>query len=237
MRYSSLAKVFCIGLCLTKPMLASAAEESKSNSLPNKKLIISTIENHPLVPFATSIMRQAYKKLGYDIEIWALPAARALYMSSNGKVDTELGRVNGLDKKHKNLIQINPAIVSFKAALISKNYDVNMFAAQNNANATIVLMRGMPYADKLVENRQKIEVNNIEQVIKILDSNRANYALIDGNYLSLPSYKNKLASYHSIDIDETKQAVHHYIHQKNSGLAPALEKVLTEMQQQGLLGN
>ena len=63
--------------------------------------------------------------------------------------------------------------MSFKATLISKNHDVSMFPAQNNANATIVLMSGMPYADKLVENRQKIEVNNIEQVIKILDNLRS----------------------------------------------------------------
>lgn len=237
MRYSSLAKVFCIGLCLTKPMLASAAEESNTNNLPNKKLIISTIENHPLVPFATSIMRQAYKKLGYDIEVWSLPAARALYMSSNGKVDAELGRVGGLEQKHPNLIQIQPAIVSFKASLISKNNNISLMPSAKDPTATIVLMRGMPYADQLVRERRKIEVNTIEQVIKILDSRRAHYALIDGNYLNDPRYRNILAAFNSIDIDETKQAIYHYVHNKNTDLVKALEEVLTDMQKHGLLGN
>ncbi|WP_160168587.1 substrate-binding periplasmic protein [Catenovulum agarivorans] len=218
-------------------MLVNATDLISTNNSANKKLVISTVENHPLVPFATKVMRQAYKKLGYDIEVWPLPAARALYMSSTGRVDAELGRVAGLSKQYKTLIQISPGIVRFKASFISTRSNKQLHQPMNNQTAAVVLMRGMPYANQLIKNRPKIEVTTIEQVIKMLESQRAQYALIDGNYLSDPRYQNILAAYNSQDIQGSHQAIHHYIHNKHAALAEALNQVLADMRKQGLLGH
>ncbi|WP_440905319.1 substrate-binding periplasmic protein [Catenovulum sp. SX2] len=206
-------------------------------ALAAEKLIITTIEGHPLVEYATGIMQKVYKKIGYDIEVWPLPAARALYMSSQGKADAELGRYGGLSKAYPELIQVSPALVNFSVVMLTTDTNIKTLPDTNALPNPIAIQRGSVYSKVLIGERTKIEVNSIQQIMKLLQTGRSKIALVDDSYLELINQLNTANNIYIVPLAADAYPVYHYVHQRHRNLIPQIQQALLEMQQQGLLAD
>lgn len=236
-------RAFC-GLCILSLVMlnsitssARAEHQQVTTATEHKKLIVSTIEGHPLVGYATDVMRQVYRKIGFDIEVWQLPAARSLFLSSTGKVDAELGRYGGLSNDYPELIQIKPALVNICLVMLTTDISIKELPSKEKQNKPIAIQRGSVYSSLLVGNRTKIEVNSVGQIIKLLLTGRSNIALVDESYIDLVNESNTLNKIHLVRLESNIYSVYHYVHQRHRNLIPQIQQALLEMQQQGLLKN
>ena len=55
------------------------------------------------------IVREAYRRIGVEVEIQKYPAERALRLADQGVADGEVQRIDGIDKRYTNLIKV-PAV-------------------------------------------------------------------------------------------------------------------------------
>ena len=58
------------------------------------KLVFSTIEGSVNAEVSSQVMIEAYKRIGVEIEILALPGKRTLIVSNSGELDGELFRLD-----------------------------------------------------------------------------------------------------------------------------------------------
>ena len=71
---------------------------------PPASIRLAMIEGVPALTRAPAeIVRQAYRDVGLDIELVAMPVARALTEANAGRVDGELGRFSNIEDNAPNL--------------------------------------------------------------------------------------------------------------------------------------
>jgi len=101
-----LTRVLCLVMVLAGVLPSVFAQTTPSI----KSLVLGVPQNTPDSAISAVVLREAYRRLGYKLEIRALPAERALLMSNEGDLDGESQRISGLSTSYPNLIQVLPAV-------------------------------------------------------------------------------------------------------------------------------
>ena len=200
------------------------------------KLVFTSIENSGFTAFATKVVTQAYKNIGIDISVKALPGKRALIVSNQGKgVDGELFRISGVEKTYTNLIPIKVALHKSQWMVYTKNKDFKVQGWQSLKPYKIGIKRGIATTEKGTQGMKTTRVNSNEQLFKLLDTNRVDLIVISKingkKYLDNSQYKD-------IDFLETPVAiisVYHFLHIKNQHLVPKITQAMKELEEQGII--
>lgn len=69
-------------------------------------LVFSTIEKQPIMTVASEIVKELYRRLGYEITVVPMAASRAAAEVSSGHVDGEVGRIVSFNENYPNLLRI-----------------------------------------------------------------------------------------------------------------------------------
>ena len=85
------------------------------------------LHTNKLDGFLDEILQYMLKDIGYRLETVELPAERGLVYTNSGKVDGEMSRVEGMQKRYQNLIPVPEkcvldAAIPFFLNLIKKSF-------------------------------------------------------------------------------------------------------------------
>lgn len=87
-----------------------------------REVVISTFEKSSHIVIAVEeIMTEAYRRLGYDLKVYKMPASRSLFMANRGEVDGELFRVDNIDKAYPDLVKVPVDLYSIEKVAFTKN--------------------------------------------------------------------------------------------------------------------
>ena len=84
-------------------------------------IIANGVEGSADAKAGFAVVREAYKQIGYEIDMKWLPGATALERSNSGEVDAELQRIDGISRKFPNLIQVPIPINFLQGSVFATN--------------------------------------------------------------------------------------------------------------------
>jgi ABC-type amino acid transport substrate-binding protein len=181
------------------------------------------------------IVREAYERIGYRVEITRYPPERALKLADSGQADGDVQRIDGLSKHYPNLIQLQPAINYIEGSVFTAGKDISVDGWDSLRPHRIGLIRGIKFAELNTEGMDRHFVGNYPALFTML--NKGRFDLIVSPRLN-GSYQLKRLQIEGIGPVEPAVArfdLYHYIHTSRADLAPKLEAVFREMQATGEL--
>jgi len=200
-----------------------------------KILTFSLGQESPIQKISFDVLKVAYKKLGYDINIKYYPLERALLTSNAGEGDGELSRIKGIEQNYKNLIPITIPInfiegyaFSWNDKLDIKNWD----SLKERSNICII---GVKFVEKnfLQRGIKCDDVPSITQAVKMLQKKRYETVV-------LPKI-NAIKVLKDLGADDIslvgkrliKINLYHYLHKKNIHLVEKLQDEIAKMEKNG----
>lgn len=181
------------------------------------------------------IVREAYERIGYRVEITKYPPERALKLADSGRADGDVQRIDGLSEHYPNLIQLQPAINYIEGSVFTAGKDISVDGWDSLRPYRIGLIRGIKFAELNTKGMDRHLVGNYPALFTMLDKGR--FDLIVSPRLN-GSYQLKRLHIEGIDLIEPPVArfdLYHYIHSSRADLGPKLEAVFQEMQATGEL--
>jgi len=183
-----------------------------------------------------NIIKEAYKRIGIPTNIQYLPAARALALSIQGKVDGEVCRILGAGQGIKTLVRVPVPYLSFHGKAFSIKPSVRVNSPLDLAKYKSGILNGMIYSDNLTKNSKRIKVNSTRQLFRMLISDHLNIDLVITTELSgritlaqeFPDEDIHMSKINLVDLP-----VYHYLHLNKKKLLPRIEASLRGMLNSG----
>lgn len=198
-----------------------------------KKIIITGVKDMYLTKISEPILVEAYQELGIDVIIKTLPGERALIEANSGRMDGDLNRKAGLEKKYANLVMIPVSLLAADWVVFARNIKFRVNGWKSLKPYSIAIQRGLRVAEDGTEGMNPIIVNSIEQLFEMLNSNRIDI-VVSTRLEGLISIK-KLGMNGIVVLEPSIQVVplYHYIHKKHIPIANQLTRILAKMKKNG----
>jgi len=199
----------------------------------SSRVVLSGIKDAVNSDISLIVLKQAYGKLGIDVEYVPLPGERALQTANSGEVDGEVFRITNVQRKYNNLIPVPTPINILEGVAFSKRSDLKVSDWHSLRHLKIGIQVGIKFAERGTRGMKPVMVDTNEQLFKMLDAGRVDVAIVAlTNGLKTLSLL-KLKSIHAISPSIQQYPLYHYIHNKNVSLVPRLNAVLIDMKNSG----
>ena len=179
------------------------------------------------------VMKEAYNRIGIDLQVKFMPGKRALQASNQGKTQAELARIDGIDKKFTNLVKVPVAINAVGASVftIDKTFDVRGWDSLKPYS--IGFRRGHLFAETGTKGMNTMPVKNVELLIDVLLAGRVD-VVVTGQITGQMAIKNSGAT-NVRELTPVLQSypLFHYVHKSQAALVPKLTEALEQMQSEG----
>ena len=206
----------------------------------DEKVIVLNVTGQPPLNtpeqtgFMDEIAGEAFRRIGYRLETVQLPAERGLVNANHGKVDGEMSRVKGLDRRYQNLLRVPEKImdwefVGFSHDKISleKGWSDLAMKSVSHINGWKIFEINVP------ANAEITKVGNAERLFGLLRRDRTDIVLYERWGGQDLLHKMNM---HSVQMCQPPLAVKEmfiYLHKKHRNLIPRLAKALAAMKQDG----
>lgn len=211
-----------ISLFFISLLLASAVQAEK-------RFHISGVEGSSDSVAAFEVVKEAYQRLGYEVEIHWFAGAEALKKSSSGQMDAELQRIDGLSKKFPDLVQIEIPINFLQGAVFTTGSTFEILSWHSLKPYRIGLVKGIIFAEQGTEGMNVTHAESYQQLFDYLKDGTVEVAVMP-RINGLHAIK-KLNAEGIVEVDGTLETLflYHYVHKRHKDLVPELEKVFKAM--------
>ncbi|WP_344800055.1 substrate-binding periplasmic protein [Litoribacillus peritrichatus] len=201
-------------------------------------LKVSMIEKTPDQLVAAEVLREIYHRLGISLEFIVFPGKRALVESSKGNVDAELQRIFEIGESYPTLIRVPTPFMTWGVSVFSNKHDFKVDGWSSMRGFTVVMIRGMKYAEIGLENagaKEIIVLNDIKSMLNLINSHRADLAISSHFNVTYHLKKMNIDSIHPLKPQLKRYELFHYLHEKNKHLVSQLDGVIRTMIKSGEL--
>ncbi len=202
-----------------------------------EKLVFGTFENAGITLVQEPVMREAYRRLGYEIEVRQFPGERALIQADRGIVDGELARLETVREMYGNLVMVPESIHELRNVVLTKNADFTLAGWESLKPYTVLSRRGYKYFEgKCREYQINYQlVNSFEDMVKILHAGRYDVGLVtmlDG----LKTMKDMgIRDLRFMEPPLEIIPIYHFLHKKHTNLVPLVSEKLKELKREGYI--
>ncbi len=211
--------------------------------LKTVRFSINQPENTYYYRFANLEYTEAFARLGYGFELYALPSERGLLESNSGRMDGDAGRIrfnSALAAAYPNLVRVTEEIASVLIGAYTADdaIHLNSWKDFTSRNLVIGYSRGLKIAEKRflghVDAKYLSDVADIRQGLRMIRRGRidvmvAAQASVE-SVLSEAEFKD--SSIVLAGIVEVVSAFP-YLHKKHRELVPQLAIILKAMKKEG----
>ncbi|MCJ8294075.1 MAG: transporter substrate-binding domain-containing protein [Colwellia sp.] len=190
-------------------------------------------EHNEITVAATRILSEAYKNIGINVAVEALPSKRALFLSNKGITDGELIRIDNINYKYTELIKVPVSYMTIRHMVWTKNLVLPRNDKVNLSSYLIGFNRGYLFAEGVTQGMNKYAAGSFQQVFKMLDLGRVEVVIATdytGNSI-IRELNLQGISMLPTPLDITP--VFHYLHEKNKHLLEKITSSLLKMQRDG----
>ncbi|MBT5631776.1 MAG: transporter substrate-binding domain-containing protein [Nitrospina sp.] len=199
------------------------------SSYASDSVVISVVDGSADAHAGIAVLREAYKRIDYNVEIKPFSGKEALEQSNAGKVDAELQRIDGIGRGFSNLIQVPIPINYIQGAVFTKSVTFPVTGWYSLKPYRIGIVKGILFAKEGTKGMNVVVASSYEAAMRMLDKGEIDIAVMPRISALLEM---KLQNYTDIKmlggILET-MFLYHYVHRKNAALVPKLEKELKQM--------
>ncbi len=200
-----------------------------------EKLTFTSILNSSSAKISEQVIREAYRRLGYDINVVWVPARRALEMANDGQVDGELHRILGIDKRWVNLMRVPNRVNVLEATAFTKSLEFKVAGWNSLKPYSVGVRRGIQFSNANTQGMSRQVVNTVQGLFEILQYDR-----IEVVVTSLINGLSELKEIKHSSIKLLKPAIevyplYHYLHKKHQDMVPKVNGVLEQMKKEGLI--
>ena len=115
------------------------------------------------------VLREAYGRLGIDLEVRRYPGSVALEKSNAGEVDGELQRIDGITRRFQHLIQVPIPVNYIQGTVFSKQKDLDFTPWHALRPYQIGIVKGILFAERGTRGMQVKAVDTYAELIQLLD--------------------------------------------------------------------
>lgn len=198
-------------------------------------IALSTSENAFVQDISIQVLKKAYDKLGYQIEINKLPNVRSLLLANMGEFDGEVSRIGNLKANYENLNAVPTAINTINVIALGNEESERITKVIDLANDVVVCVTGIKLVEKLVKTNgiHCSFVVNINQALSMVSLGRARYALLPETNARKALSAQPLETVKVVSPILHSEKLYHYLHKNNLKILEPLDAVLREMQSNG----
>ncbi len=204
------------------------------NPPTNSKTIKPTItasatELSRVAGVAKVVMKQAYWRAGYKLNVVCFPGRRALYKSNLGHVDAELVRIKSIGKIYPNLIRIQEPIFKVRGMAFVWNKNLSINSNQDLRGHRVGIVRGIQWAKEVSEGLSPKIASSAYDLFELLAKHTIDIALeadLTGQAV-LHSFSGK--GIVKMEKPLVQIPVYHYVHKNNRHLVEPLNRELEKM--------
>jgi len=201
----------------------------------NKIIRIAGAENHTTHALAAAVVKEAYRRIGFEPRISFLPNRRSLAAAADGWFDGELGRIAGAEKKFPDLIRVPEPVVWIEGVVATLNETPEIRGWDELRDMSVAIIRGEIYSEKGTAGLSvpPLLANNYNQLLALLIRGRVKAVI--GIRADLRLAAVRYGKDRIFKISETplfSAPLFHLVHKKNRSLVPRLEAVLRKMAEQ-----
>lgn len=205
-------------------------------SYAHDKLDFTTIERSVYAAISERVLEEAYKRLDIDIQVNGRPAPRAIHEANLGISDGELYRIKNMHLKYPNLLMVSVPVGIMEGIAITTQRDLQLTDWQALSPHRVCIRNGVKFAEAGTSHMQVNAVSSNDQLFSMLGKQRCDVIII-AHLTSIPlslkfARENATSVYQSV---LQTYPLFHYLHKKHAYLKPKLEKVLTDMQNEGVI--
>ncbi|MDT9000008.1 transporter substrate-binding domain-containing protein [Paucibacter sp. APW11] len=211
--------------------MASLLAFDQARALPLMR-ISTLLDPDPATTIATRVLREAYRRLGHDIEVLAMPGERSLLSANAGETDGELYRRAGIERHYVNLMMVPVALQNYEIVAFSKNRQIVVNGWESLRPYKVGFVKGIKIIEENTAGMQTETVATLQQAFTKLELGRSE--LILANRISgLASLRlHAVSGVHLLQPPLAVFPVYHYLHKRHQALLPRLSAVLRELEQE-----
>jgi len=194
-----------------------------------KVIHISAVDGSSDSVAALSVVREAYNRLGYEIDIHWYKGVEALNKSNSGDTDAELQRIDGLSKKFPNLIQISIPINFLQGSVFTVGQSIEILSWHSLEPYKIGIVDGIIFAKQGTAGMDVKVAKSYPELFSFLKTGQVDVAVMPRINGLHKIKKNKEYDIKEVDGVLETLFLYHYVHKKHRHLVPLLEKTFKEM--------
>ena len=173
-------------------------------------------------------IKLAYKKIGYEIEIFQVPADRSIKESlENNRIDGELFRSNLIEDKLQGLIRVPVPIFNLKCIPYAKDQNIKINNLEDLKKYTFVTITGHIAIEDILSNIKHKSVTRAEQAINMVNEDHVQVALLI-DVLAVNAIEKNNFDISPVGPPIIESQLFHYINEKHKTLLPRLTEALGE---------
>jgi len=218
---------------------ALAGQPLHAEPAPHKRLLLTTVALPPLAStaegpgFLEQVAREAFRRIGLEVEVNTLPGDRALINSNEGLDDGDLFRAPGFEADYPNLLQVLEKMGDMDFVAYTTNKDLNgPLTWDTLADYSVGYAAGWKIYDRKVKARDVSKVRTIDDLFPLLDLKRVDLVLIDRWQGSYAARKHG-GSIRIVEPPLASSPMFMYLNKKHAAIIPKVARALAEMKADG----
>lgn len=205
----------------------------------SQRLILNSADGPPFSkPEGTGIIdkvvKEAFRRVGIEIGIIAVPAERALRNASDGIEDGIFSRVAGMGEKYPGLLQVPEKIVDFEFVAFSRKIDLVTKGWESLQPFDVAIVTGWKILEENIRGtRSLLKVRDVSILFNLLAGDRVDiivYSRLGGeaaiSELGLTGVK-------TLEPPLASREMFLYLNRKHAGLVAPVSESLRKMKEEG----
>jgi len=183
--------------------------------------------------FTNIVTREAFRRIGVEVQVVSLPAERALRLADDGRIDGEVGRVGGLEKLYPNLVRVPESVVRVELTAFSRDPAIPAEFAALRSRA-VGLVRGWKFFEQgMAGGEQVVTASDPEQLFRLLALGRVDVALYERSMGTALLMALGMRDVYRLEPPLARPEVYTYLHRRHAALVPQLADALRAMKRDG----
>lgn len=190
------------------------------------------LEADPATTVAERIVREAYRRLGRELEVQAMPGERSLLSANSGETDAELYRKAGIDKLYPNLLMVPVALQQYEIVVFTKSRQLSVHGWESLRPYRLGFVKGIKIIEENTVGMQSETVATMQQAFSKLELGRTDVVLANRISGLASLRQHQFGGVRVLQPSLAVFPVFHYLNKKHEPLLPRLTAVMRELEQE-----
>jgi ABC-type amino acid transport substrate-binding protein len=196
-------------------------------------LRLAAVRGSADVNVGAAVVTEAYRRLGIGIEIVFTDGQEALALSNSGQMDGEIQRIDGIERRYPNLVQI-PVPVNFIQGVAFARADTLVVRSWHSLRPfRIGIVRGIVFAEEGTRGMDARGFPTYDALIEGLERGDVDIAVMP--QVNGRASARKLGAQGIIELEGVLEQMflYHYLHKRHRARLPAISSILKGMLEDG----
>lgn len=204
----------------------------------DKVLTITSGRGEPFVNaehdgFYDLIVKNMFQRINIEAKTVLLPSERSLINANTGVNDGNIARIEGLEKKYRNLVMVPGKIINFDFVAFTKNKRLKIQRWQDLEPYNVAFINGWKVFEKKVTYyKSLVRTRDSAQLFNLLKKDRIDIALYD-LWSGVWRVKQNTSQIYYLLPPIASYQLYLYINKKHENLVPQLSAALQSMKDDG----